>query len=73
MPLRANENASVSAPAANESSCLVQAALYRVEIMGTVSAASEIEEIIWLDPGQPHQIELAPLTRETVLPLARRA
>jgi len=62
-----------SAPAANETGCLVQAALYRVEIVGPVSAASEIEEIVWLDPSQPQQIELAPLTRETVLPLARRA
>jgi 8-oxo-dGTP diphosphatase len=62
-----------AAPAANETGCLVQAALYRVELMGTISAASEIEEVVWLDPREPHQIELAPLTRETVLPLARRA
>ena len=62
-----------TAPAANEIGCLVQAALYRVELVGAVSAASEIEEVVWLDPGQPDQIDLAPLTRETVLPLARRA
>jgi 8-oxo-dGTP pyrophosphatase MutT (NUDIX family) len=62
-----------TAPAANESGCLVEAALYRVELAGPVSAASEIEEIAWVDPGQPQQIELAPLTRETVLPLAARA
>lgn len=62
-----------TAPAANEMGCLVQAALYRVELVGAISAASEIEEVVWLDPGQPHQLELAPLTRETVLPLARRA
>lgn len=62
-----------TAPAANESGCLVEAALYRVELVGPISAASEIEEIVWVDPGQPLQIELAPLTKETVLPLARRA
>jgi 8-oxo-dGTP pyrophosphatase MutT (NUDIX family) len=62
-----------TAPAANERDCVVQAALYRVELVGTISAASEIEEVVWLDPGQPHQVDLAPLTRETVLPLARRA
>lgn len=62
-----------TAPAANESGCLVEADLYRVELVGTVSAAAEIEEVVWLDPGQPCQIELAPLTREIVLPLAARA
>jgi uncharacterized protein (TIGR00730 family) len=62
-----------TAPAANESGCLVEAALYRVELMGTINAASEIEEVLWLDPSQPHQIELAPLTSGSVLPLAARA
>lgn len=62
-----------TAPAANESGCLVEAALYRVELEGAINAASEIEEVLWLDPSQPRQIELAPLTRGTVLPLAARA
>jgi hypothetical protein len=59
-----------TAPAANESGCLVEAALYRVELVGTINAASEIEEVIWLDPNPPHQIHLAPLTKDIVLPLA---
>jgi uncharacterized protein (TIGR00730 family) len=58
------------APAANESGCLVEAALYRVELEGAIYAASEIEELVWIDPFSPGQIELAPLTREHVLPLA---
>jgi 8-oxo-dGTP diphosphatase len=56
-------------PAANEGGCLVEATLYRVKLLGTISAASEIEEIIWLDPNKPHEIELAPLTSRCVLPL----
>jgi uncharacterized protein (TIGR00730 family) len=59
-----------TAPAANESGRLVEAALYRVELMGPINAAAEIEEVVWLDASQPHQIELAPLTRGSVLPLA---
>jgi 8-oxo-dGTP diphosphatase len=39
-----------TAPAANETGCLVEAALYRLKLVGTITAASEIEEIVWLDP-----------------------
>jgi 8-oxo-dGTP diphosphatase len=59
-----------SALAANETDFEVEAALYRVELEGPVSAASEIEEIAWVDPCPPYQIELAPLTRDAILPLA---
>ena len=59
-----------TAPAANEEGSLVEAALYRVEVVGPIMAASEIEEILWLDPVPPHAAELAPLTRDSVLPLA---
>jgi 8-oxo-dGTP diphosphatase len=58
-----------TAPAANETGCDVEAALYRVELEGTISAASEIEEVFWIDPDPPYQIELAPLTRDAILPL----
>jgi len=61
-----------TAPAANETGCEVEAALYRVEIEGPVSPASKIEEIAWVDPSPPYQIELAPLTRDAVLSLATR-
>lgn len=60
-----------TAPAANETGCLVEASLYRVNLAGTITAASEIEEIVWLDPDQPGEIELAPLTSQCVLPLTK--
>jgi 8-oxo-dGTP pyrophosphatase MutT (NUDIX family) len=59
-----------TAPAANENGWLVEAALYRVELSGPVRRAAEIEEILWLHPSPPYTVELAPLTREKVLPLA---
>jgi uncharacterized protein (TIGR00730 family) len=62
-----------TAPAANETGCLVEAALYRVKLVGTISAALEIEEIVWLDPDKLNEIVLAPLTSQCVLPLARGA
>jgi uncharacterized protein (TIGR00730 family) len=61
-----------AAPAANESNCLVEAALYGVELVGPISAAPEIDEVAWADPYCFDEIELAPLTREKVLPLAAR-
>jgi uncharacterized protein (TIGR00730 family) len=59
-----------TAEAANERGCVVEAALYRVELLGSVNAGAEIEEAIWIDAGRPCQLELAPLTREAVWPLA---
>jgi uncharacterized protein (TIGR00730 family) len=59
-----------TAEAANERGCIVEAELYRVELLGSVNAGAEIEEAIWIDPGRPCQLELAPLTREAVWPLA---
>ena len=52
-----------SAPAANQALYVGEAALYRVKPVGAISAASEIEEIIWVDPAQPHHLKLAPLIR----------
>jgi uncharacterized protein (TIGR00730 family) len=62
-----------SAQAANEPGHLVEAALYRVELVGTISAGSEIEEVIWVDSSTPTGVELAPLTRDSVLPFAAQA
>jgi 8-oxo-dGTP diphosphatase len=61
-----------TAPSANETGCEVEAALYCVELVGTISPASEIEEIAWVDSSPPYQIELAPLTRDVILPLVAR-
>lgn len=48
----------------------MEAGLYPLELVGPIAAASEIEEILWLDPVPPYAAELAPLTRDSVLPLA---
>jgi 8-oxo-dGTP pyrophosphatase MutT (NUDIX family) len=61
-----------TAAAANENDCMVEAVLYAVDLVGSISAASEIEEVAWIHPNRPHHLELAPLTREHVLPLAAR-
>lgn len=58
------------APAANEPGYKVRAAVYAVEIDGAVVPAAEIDEIRWLDPREPTDLHLAPLTRDYVVPLA---
>ena len=58
--------------AANEPERRVHAAVYAVEVTGAVAARAEIDEIAWIDPRQPPDIHLAPLTRDHVLPLAQR-
>jgi 8-oxo-dGTP diphosphatase len=60
------------APAANEAGREVVADLWAVELEGTPAPAAEIAEMIWVDPDAPGSVVLAPLTRDHVLPLARR-
>jgi uncharacterized protein (TIGR00730 family) len=60
------------APAANESGYMVEAALYRVDVTGSIHPAAEIEEVVWVDPNLPNNIDLAPLTSEVVFPLIRQ-
>jgi 8-oxo-dGTP diphosphatase len=57
--------------AANEPDRQVNAAVYAVDVAGAVEARAEIDEIVWIDPAAPPDIQLAPLTRDHVLPLAR--
>jgi 8-oxo-dGTP diphosphatase len=59
------------APSANEPGWMVQAAVYAVDVTGTIKARAEIEEIAWIDPAQADGLTLAALTRDHVLPLAR--
>lgn len=61
------------APAANEPGCIVDADLFHVEVSASVTAAAEIEELAWVDPLSPGDLVLAPLTRDHVLQLSRRA
>lgn len=60
-----------TAAAANEPDHVVEAELFRVDLDGAPQPAAEIDEIGWIDPRQPGDIDLAPLTRHTVLALAR--
>lgn len=61
-----------SAPAANEPGATVVADLFRLDVTGEVTPQAEIEEIRWIDPAAPGTIELAPLTRDEVLPALLR-
>lgn len=58
------------APAANEPGQQVQAEIFRLQITATVVPAAEIAEIAWVDPRAPGALQIAPLSREQVLPLA---
>lgn len=62
-----------SAPAANEPGCVVQAELFRVGCAEPVAPAAEIEEVLWLAASATATaaINLAPLTRDLILPLWR--
>ncbi|WP_213875475.1 NUDIX domain-containing protein [Pseudomonas sp. dw_358] len=57
-----------TAPAANEPGHQVQCALFRVTIADTVVPAAEIEEARWVDAEGAGTLQLAPLTRDWVLP-----
>jgi 8-oxo-dGTP diphosphatase len=60
------------APAANEEGRDVIADLWDVVLEGKPMASAEIDALIWLDPADPRDVVLAPLTRDHVLPLVRR-
>ncbi|NWC81600.1 NUDIX domain-containing protein [Pseudomonas putida] len=72
-PARAIPLGRFSAPAANEPGFEVQAELFRVDSAEAVVPAAEIEEVIWLTADQAPMPELAPLTRDLILPLYRKA
>lgn len=61
-----------SAPSANEPGYTVEAEMFRVTTTQQVRPAAEIEEAIWVDPGAAAALELAPLTRDHILPLTAR-
>jgi len=60
-----------SAPAANETDAIVVAEIYLVHTSAAVEPQAEIEEIRWIDPAAPGEIELAPLTGAFILPAWR--
>ncbi len=61
-----------TAPAAHVENRLVEADLFHLPWSGDVSPAAELEEIRWIDPAAPGDLPLAQLTRDHVLPIARR-
>ncbi|MHC6224330.1 NUDIX hydrolase [Pseudomonas sp. X10] len=72
-PQQARYLGQFSAPAANEPGFEVKAELFQVESAETVAPAAEIEEVVWLTADEQPALELAPLTRDLILPLYRQA
>ncbi|MBK5513677.1 NUDIX hydrolase [Pseudomonas sp. TH15] len=70
-PAQATFLGQFSAPAANEPGFVVQAEIFQLTIDAQVTPAAEIEEVIWIDPATDPAIELAPLTRDVILPFYR--
>jgi 8-oxo-dGTP diphosphatase len=61
-----------TAPAANEPGRWVDAEIFSLNLCRTVTPGAEIEEILWVDPDEVAPVELAPLTRDKLLPLSAR-
>jgi hypothetical protein len=59
------------AEAANERGYLVDAELFHVRTAKPFDLSAEIEEAVWLELSKTHSLELAPLTEQYVLKLAR--
>ena len=55
--------------AANEPGFDVDAAIYRVQLIGVPKPRAEIAELVWIRPDNPDRLRLAPLTERYVLPL----
>lgn len=66
---------SFRADAANEPDTVIRAEVFALTTSVELMASGEIEELMWIDSDEPDGIELAPLTRDTILPLwiTRRA
>ena len=62
-----------TAVAANEPGYVVEAEVFECSCEGPVSVHAELAEAIWFDPAQHDHLELAPLTRDHILPLAIQA
>ena len=60
-----------TAQAANETDHIVKAEAFYIRADWAVSPAREIEEIVWVMPGDD-SLPLAPLTRDHLLPIARQ-
>ncbi|OHB30150.1 MAG: NUDIX hydrolase [Phenylobacterium sp. RIFCSPHIGHO2_01_FULL_69_31] len=57
------------APAANEPGATVRSSAYCVEIVGEIAIGAEIEEQLWIHPGEPPAVPIAPLLADRILPV----
>ena len=62
--------ADAAAPAANEPGVTVEADIFGMTVVDTLTVQAELAEAVWVDPLHPGDLVLAPLTRDHVLPLA---
>lgn len=60
---------SFRADAANEPDTVIRAEVFAMAIDRIVVPSDEIEQVLWIETDEPFGVELAPLTRDTVLPL----
>ena len=71
-PAQARYLGSFAAPAANEPGFEVRCELFEVRIEVDVQPAAEIEEVLWISADSHPQLNLAPLTRDSILPIYRK-
>ncbi len=60
---------SFRAEAANEPDTVIRAEVFAMATDRIIVPGNEIEQVVWIETDEPFGIELAPLTRDTVLPL----
>ncbi|MCC6855481.1 MAG: NUDIX domain-containing protein [Microbacteriaceae bacterium] len=60
---------SFRAVAANEPDTVIRAEVFALVATGDFAASGEIEELVWIEDPVSHGLELAELTRDTILPL----
>lgn len=61
-----------TAAAANEAGCVVEAEIFHIRSRHRPGTSAEIAEAIWVGHAEAAALPLAPLTRDHILPLARR-
>lgn len=59
-----------SAPAAHEAGHIVEAEIFHIRTNHRPTAGLEIEQAVWVTPEEAVTMDLAPLTRDHMLPLA---
>ena len=60
---------SFRAVASNEANTVIRAEIFAMTTDRVMVPGDEIEQLLWIETDEPFGIELAPLTRDTVLPL----